>query len=196
MWEQSESVQNIAKAIVSAQKEMEPLIKNAENPFFKSKYADLKACYQACASTLSDAGIAVVQGAGGADNGGVVIYSSFIHSDSGEWMRSSLTLYPKKDKDPQAVGSAITYGRRYLLCAMAGLAPEDDDGNYSSGKHNEESENPVTKDQIQDLVCQLAETGSDEKAFLKYLGAKSFDSLTSAQYEKGLIAIKAKKATK
>ena len=119
-----------AKAMVAAQKATEAVYKANTNPAFKSKYADLAAVVEAIVPALNTHGIAVIQ-APGFDGEMVTVETTFLH-ESGSAMSSVMTLRPSK-LDPQGVGAAVTYGRRYALLAMAGGAPEDDDGNAASG---------------------------------------------------------------
>ena len=127
----SESINELATALAKAQGEITGALKDSANPFFKSKYSDLASCWDACRTPLSKNGLSVVQPAE-ADDTGVTVTTRLIHA-SGQWMQSSLRLIPK-DHSPQAVGSTITYGRRYGLTAMIGIAQIDDDGNAGSGK--------------------------------------------------------------
>lgn len=128
----SEAVDKIAPAYLQAQKNMGDVVKNASNPAFKSKYADLGAVIEAVLPAFNDAGIAVVQspGASYVDGIEVTVQVLLLHT-SGQWMRSRLAMKPTKT-DPQAAGSAITYARRYQLQSLAGVAPQDDDGNKAS----------------------------------------------------------------
>ena len=119
-------VPELLKAFVAAQSEMDGAKKNAANPAFKSKYADLAAVCDAVMEALTKAKIAVIQSPT-YDENGVTIQTIFAH-ESGGMMWEFLTLKPT-NATPQGVGSAITYGRRYALAAMCGIAPEDDDGN-------------------------------------------------------------------
>ncbi len=125
----SEVFGQLALALSKTQGAMNGAVKDAANPFFKSKYADLASCWDACRDALSQNELAVVQLAS-AEGAAVTITTILMHS-SGESLQSALTLTAKED-GPQAIGSAITYGRRYGLCAMVGIAPEDDDGNAAS----------------------------------------------------------------
>lgn len=129
----SESIGKIAPAIVKAQASMGHAIKNATNPHFKNDYADLAAVIDSSKSILSDNGLAVLHGAESDTTDSVTVTARLIH-ESGEWIESSLMLRPSKN-DPQGVGSAITYGRRYTLTAILGMATADDDGNAASGNH-------------------------------------------------------------
>ena len=124
--EQSESVKEIAKALRLVQSELKPAPKESENPFFHSSYADLATVSKAVFPVLTKHGLSVSQIAEG--EGAV---TTILLHESGEWLKGTLTLKPTKN-DPQGMGSAITYARRYALAAVCGLATEDDDGNAAS----------------------------------------------------------------
>ncbi len=125
----SESIAALAAALSKAQGEMEGAAKGNTNPHFKSKYADLASVWDACRSPLAKNGLAVLQPVS-ADGARVTVTTILAHS-SGEWLEESLTMTAQQNT-PQGVGSAITYGRRYGLASMVGIAPEDDDGNAAS----------------------------------------------------------------
>ena len=128
----SESITNLGKALVKAQTQMTTVKKDSVNPHFKSSYASLAAVNEAVLPYLSANGIAVLQGVSSTQDVKFVgVSTTFIHGDSGEWWTEELLLSPTKN-DPQGFGSAITYGRRYLLMAMAGIAADDDDANDAS----------------------------------------------------------------
>lgn len=120
----------LAKAFIVGQTAMEAVKKAATNPAFKTKYADLSEVVEAVVPALNKAGIGVIQ-TPGYDGDWVSVSTTFLH-EGGSSVTSVLKLRPSKT-DPQGVGSAITYGRRYSLLAMTGAAPEDDDGQASSG---------------------------------------------------------------
>jgi len=122
----------IAAALAKAQGEIVGAEKDRENPHFKSKYATLAAVWDACRLPLSKAGIAVFQPV--TTEGVKVTVTTLLAHASGEWIAESLTLKALQDS-PQGIGSAMTYGRRYALAAMVGVAPEDedDDGNGAAG---------------------------------------------------------------
>jgi len=127
---QSESIAKLSEALSKAQGKIKGAAKDTANPFFKSKYADLASVWDACRDQLSTHGLSVIQTTEDSPDGATVV-TTLSHS-SGEWIRGRLTLKPVKN-DPQGVGSAITYARRYALAAIVGVAPEDDDGNVASG---------------------------------------------------------------
>lgn len=131
----SASIAALAAALSKAQGEMEGAAKGNTNPHFKSKYADLASVWEACRGPLSKHGLSVLQPVS-ADGARVTVTTILAHS-SGEWLEESLTMTAQQNT-PQGVGSAITYGRRYGLASMVGIAPEDDDGNAASGRPAQE----------------------------------------------------------
>lgn len=118
----SEQIEAIAAALSAAQSEMAGAHKSADNPFYKTKYADLASCIDAAREPLAKNELAVVQMVTG-DN---VLVTMLTHS-SGQWFRSEYKIEPDKP-GPQAYGSCLTYGRRYCYAAIVGLAQVDDDG--------------------------------------------------------------------
>lgn len=128
----SEQINELAAALAKAQGKITGAIKDSANPFFKSKYADLASVWDAVRDHLAVNGLSVIQSASTTEGGDICVTAMLAHS-SGQWVRDTLTLTPK-DQSPQAMGSTITYGRRYLLAALTGAAQVDDDGNAASGK--------------------------------------------------------------
>jgi len=130
----SAEIGEIAGALSKAQGAIESAAKSSDNPFFKSKYADLAEVWKAARKPLADNGLSVVQLTQGGPT--LITVVTILAHNSGQWMRSELTLQPVK-ADPQGLGSAITYGRRYAMAAICGITQEDDDANAASGKNNE-----------------------------------------------------------
>jgi hypothetical protein len=130
--DQTPTVGKLADALAKAQGAMDAAKKDAVNPHFGSKYANLAAVWEAIRGPLAANGLAVVQ-MSTSDANGVTVTTQLLHS-SGEWIRDRLSL-PVVQKTPQGFGSALTYARRYSLAAMVGVAAEeDDDGNAASAK--------------------------------------------------------------
>ena len=121
------------KAFIKAQSEMGAALKSAKNPFFKSSYADLSAVQSAVYPPFHANGFAIVQ-TGGADEFGQYIETRFIHQAAAPDMFTSRVYLSHKQGDMQSLGSAITYARRYGLCAVSGVPLEDDDGNRAAGR--------------------------------------------------------------
>lgn len=140
--ETSQEIGKLALALSKAQGVMEGAKKDSDNPWFKSKYADLESCWFACRKPLSDNELAVIQ-TFSENNEKICIITTLAHS-SGQWIRGTLSLKPVKN-DPQAAGSAITYGRRYSLAAIVGLSQKDDDGNDASGKNKNKKDKEPPK---------------------------------------------------
>ena len=128
--DQSKTVGKIAGALAKAQSEIMGAKKGSVNPFFKSGYADLFSVIESCREILSKNEIAFVQSNRFKD-GVFLVVTKLIHS-SGEWLSSEMALPMPKGANAQAIGSLNTYGRRYSLAAMAGVAQKDDDGNEAS----------------------------------------------------------------
>jgi hypothetical protein len=131
--ETSAEINEIATALSKAQGEMGGALKDSANPFFKSKYADLASVWDACRGPLSKHGLAVIQAP--TTSGNLVSVMTLLTHGSGQWIRDTLTV-AAKDDSPQAVGSCISYLRRYALQSFAGVAPEDDDAEAAHGRSN------------------------------------------------------------
>lgn len=134
----SEQLNELAGALSKAQGEITHAVKNAKNPFFKSSYADLAAIVDATRGPLSKNGLAVIQGPFTTRTGRVIVRTRIIHS-SGQWIECAIDAEPK-DLGPQAIGSVITYLRRYGLSSIAGVATEDDDGEAGEARKQTEQD--------------------------------------------------------
>lgn len=143
----SESIKELVAAMVKAQLEMKPAIKDSENPHFKSKYADLASVWEALEPFRRN-GIAIIQRPMPFADGMIGLETQLLHT-SGEWM-SGVMETPIVKHDPQGVGSAITYLRRYSLGCMTGLVTEeDDDGNAASHAPQQQAHRPAAAQVMQ-----------------------------------------------
>lgn len=156
--EQSEQINELAASLSKAQGKITGALKDSSNPFFKTKYADLASVWDACREQLSANGLAVVQTVSG-EGEMLRVTTSLIHS-SGQWMRDTLPLKPSKS-DPQGIGSAITYARRYALAAIVGVAQIDDDAEAAMGRKQVEvakiTPDPVDQDKVFQAVVWFKE---------------------------------------
>lgn len=134
---QSIETKEIFTAISKLQSEMKSALKDSSNPFFKSKYADLEACWDAAREPLAKNGLSVIQ-TQDHENGNDFLVTTLAHH-SGQWIKGRLRIVPVK-QDPQAMGSAITYARRYSLAAILGLTQTDDDGEAAMGRANKDGD--------------------------------------------------------
>jgi hypothetical protein len=120
----SENLNELAAALAKAQGEIGGASKDAVNPHFRTSYATLASVRDACREPLAKNGLSVVQLP--ARVGPQVEVVTVLFHASGQWISSRISVVPTKN-DAQGIGAAITYLRRYLLAAMVGVAPEDDD---------------------------------------------------------------------
>ena len=150
---QSESITKLTAALVAVQEHIQPVAKDRVNTHFKNSYATLDAIMESVRAPLASVGLAIVQG-GGAPvsniNGDVVavgVETMLVHA-SGEYVSSVITL-PLAQASPQAVGSAVTYGRRYGVAALLALTTEeDDDGNHAQAATLNKPQ-PMTRPQVE-----------------------------------------------
>jgi hypothetical protein len=123
----SENINELGAALALAQAEMGHAAKDAVNPHFRSKYANLASIIDACRGALTKNGIAVIQSPEfDYSSRSVSVTTRLVHS-SGQWVEGHIGAEVAKS-DPQAIGSAITYLRRYGLAALTSVASDDDDG--------------------------------------------------------------------
>lgn len=125
----SDDISKLTMALSKVQGEIADPKKDTSNPYFKSMYADLQSVLEAVRPLLCKFELAVTQLTAPV-NGSLSLITMLSHS-SGQWLRSMTPLY-MKDKSSQAMGSSITYARRYALAALVGIFQEDDDGNRST----------------------------------------------------------------
>ena len=126
----SEQINEIAAALAKAQGAIQDAAKGGQNRHLGTKYATLTSIWDACRKELSGNSIAVVQAPSTGDDGSVVLTTRVIHS-SGQWLESSMACRPAKF-DAQSIGSVTTYLKKYMLAAMVGVAPDDDDDGESA----------------------------------------------------------------
>lgn len=174
------STVELGKALAAAFAEIDHATKNASNPHFKSTYANLAEVLDVVRAVYKKHGLAIVQLPGPIkrenDFTTVSITTTIIHQ-SGELMGTVMEMPVNADKNgritPHAVGSAITFGRRYALAAAAGITQEDDDGNAGSdGGENDEDDyidelrdkvtRATTADQLKAMRTEVGETGDAE----------------------------------
>jgi hypothetical protein len=141
----SEGTSELFAALSKCQADIKAAKKSADNPFFKSKYADLAEIISVTKDDLAANDLAVVQMPSGI--GGAVGLTTLVTHKSGQWLASYYEMTPK-DQTPQGYGSAITYMRRYAMGSVLKVATEaDDDGNGASGKKSPVK--PTTSDDFE-----------------------------------------------
>jgi hypothetical protein len=118
----SESIVNISKALAKFHSLVSTISKDAKNPFFKSSYASLPHILTEIQEPLEKSGLVITQFP---DNEGLT--TLLIHADSGEYLQATYIMPVAKANDPQALGSAISYARRYAVSSILNLKIDDDD---------------------------------------------------------------------
>jgi hypothetical protein len=179
----SASIAALAAALSKAQGEIDGATKGKINPAFKSKYADLASVWDAIRAPMAKNGLAVVQAPNVDGEGRVTLCTTLMHS-SGEWLSSCYPVNPTKP-DPQGVGSAVTYARRYSLMAMVGVCPEDDDGNAASGRHEPAKviDHPQRREPPKPQTIPIPETDDGWKMWAETYRDALKASKTSEQFE-------------
>jgi len=144
---QSESIAKIAMALAKAQGTIENAEKDSRNPHYSSRYSSLTAVMDACRAALASNEIAFIQSP--STDGVLVRLTTKLAHSSGEWIESDVLQVQAKDPGPQAVGSCITYLKRFQLTSMVGVAPDtDDDGEAAEGRGNGKTQKPVLVPQM------------------------------------------------
>ncbi|HFI0306356.1 TPA: ERF family protein [Streptococcus suis] len=196
----SETIIELSKAFAKMQMELEQPLKNADNPFFKSKYVPLENVVDSITRAANKHGLSFTQFPSSDENGNVTVGTMVMH-ESGEWIEyDPICMKPVKN-DPQAVGSAITYAKRYALSAIFGITSDnDDDGNEATqpGKATPKAvpkkQVPATnnkipkevvkayKDAIQFVIDRTGKNdGSITRWFCEKLGVARIEDITMEQ---------------
>ena len=165
----------LCSALVKAQAEIGVAIKDATNPHFRSKYADLASVVAAIKPAAAKHGLGYVQMFRESQNG-VTVETIIVH-ESGETMPTGPLFVPASKQDAQGYGSAITYARRYSLQTAFGVPSDDDDGNAAAASAPKHSPMPAALDadpvkvsKVVSAVCDLYEVsvrGDDVSYALK-----------------------------
>jgi len=170
----TETTTGLAAALAKAQAEMSNPTKNTTNGHFKTKYADLAACRDAVLPVLAKHGIALVQMAETTEDGRSVELTTTLLHGTERLPCGTLRLPLSGSNLSHALGSALTYMRRYSLCAVAGVAADDDDdGNRYDGKHHDRRppQRPQRQARPHDAPLRAAVFGRLEAALLDAFGS-------------------------
>lgn len=194
----SESIANLAKALVDTQRELKQPFKDKNNPAFKSQYVPLESVTESITKTATKYGLAFSQFATTDENQNVSITTVIFH-DTGEFIQyPPLTLKPAKQRvvidteyingkkvntyanevTPQSIGSCITYGKRYSLSAIFGITSDkDDDGNEASREQQNGQQQQPTQEQLfeegkkraEELITEMNKLGVDRQTIVEYV---------------------------
>jgi hypothetical protein len=182
----------ICAAYVAAFAELEAATKTANNPHFKSKYADLPAVIEAIKPHLAKHGLAFMQMPRPSE-GGIAIETVLIH-ESGDKLPMGVLFVPANKHDAHGYGSALTYARRYALVTCFGLPTEDDDGN-AAVKAQQAPPAPaqtITAAQFAILQDLIDRTGTDVAVMAAYYKVPAIAMLPANTFETAKIALEKK----
>lgn len=196
--QKSEQINELAKALCAAQLEMKHAVKDAKNPFFKSDYATLAAISDACLPALNKNGIAVIQTTGiemhrPPDTGTTTFLQTTLVHTSGQWIAATYPIHPVKN-DPQSLGSALSYARRYCLAGITGVVVGDDDGEEAMSRDAAEkvketaAKVQVTRpsetqlEQLKNAIIKSHWSTNDVKNYLDRMGLKTTKELNWFQF--------------
>jgi hypothetical protein len=182
----SESIAALAPDLVLAMGKMSNGIKNADNPFFKTKYTPLDIVLDIVRPALTAHNLFLIQAPGKVGEDAVLV-GRIVHK-SGEWIQNIIAIKEVKE-GPQPFGSVTTYLRRYQAMALCGIAAEDDDANLGQG--NNQKETPSAKSATPQGV-----TEAQMKAIYKGLPPHIKDGLDAAGVNDTIEAYQFYKAAK
>lgn len=126
-------MKKLIQKLFKVKKELQAVKKNADNPFFSSKYAELNTYLDEVEPRLHKEGLMLLQPCEVRQDGKQVLKTIIIDTESGEQIESVMEIVSEK-KDPQKIGSSTSYFRRYSLASLLAMRAEDDDGSRGSGK--------------------------------------------------------------
>jgi hypothetical protein len=184
----SENIKELAGAMLKVQAELEPAVKDAENPFAKNKYATLNSVVLASRGALLKHGLWLAQYPVPAKQGHLGLVTKITHGASGQW-QSSLMVMPLSKTDPQGYGSALTYARRYSLAALVGLVTEDDDAESACGRKlpkdakKRQNGKPHETEELNGRQPDEADSKSDADSELAKEVLKSLPKLDGINYQ-------------
>jgi len=157
----SETIAELATALSKAQGQIEAASKGSVNPHFKSRYADLNSLRDAIREPLAVNDLSIIQ-LPRVDGNHVEVETMLLHK-SGEYIAETLRM-PFGQNNAQAIGSALTYCRRYSLGSLLNLSSDDDDGNAAvalSGKQDSQGSSKAEHSNIKDEAKKIAQDGTE-----------------------------------
>lgn len=184
----SASIAKLAPALVAALAEIGGVAKGKTNPHFKSKYATLENVIEASKGILAANGIALLQFPAAFSGGAMSLDTVLLH-ESGEWLSGEEAFGVATGKqDPQAVGSALTYARRYAQMAVLNMPAVDDDANAATF-----STTTITQDQADALRVEIEAVGADPAKFLAFFKLKTLEAMPAGRWNEAVAMLEAKR---
>jgi ERF superfamily len=175
----------IATALIKAKANFKPILKTKTNPHFRSKYAGLDAILDAITAALGEVGVLLVQPTVVREDK-TILRTILIHAESGEQIESELAIPPLLD--PQKLGAAMTYYRRFSLCALLAIAPdEDDDGSTANAQAQVKA--PLVpasprEAEVRALIGELKLSGADVTELVQQHFQKQIGVMTQPEFRR------------
>ncbi len=170
----TENLGELVTALIKVQRNLKSAPKSKNNPFYRSKYADLPAVWEMCRESLADNGLVVTQLVRGSKEDPCLV-TMLVHT-SNQWIKSEIPLLLVK-QDPQAQGSAITYARRYGLMAVLGMCQDDEDDDGEAATHPPKHPDSSSKKKVTEELSNaeldeyLKIWGKNKEMFRKFLAS-------------------------
>lgn len=183
----SSETTNLANALIQVQRALQPATKDRLNPFTHSNYATLNSVMDSCREALLTNGIWLTQYPVPAEPGHLGLVTKLVHAESGQW-QSSHAVVPLPKNDPQGLGIAMTYIRRYSISAMLGIVTEEDtDGNLpkDSGKGGTRQKKSPS---MQDSGTSVHPSSPPQPAQLPKLDGITYQEITATDGQVCIVA--------
>lgn len=177
---QSNDLNHLYEALAKVQGELKPVRSNKYNPFFKSDYADLLAVVDGSREILSKYGLSVIQLIQTFDDGTFMLCR--LGHASGQWIESKMKITPPKERDVHALGSYISYIRRYLYSSMLGIVVSDEDDDGNSNVSALEESKKINKSQVDMLEKALLGHKELRNIVLNSLKISSFEEMSPSKF--------------
>lgn len=173
----STNIDKIIPALIKVKSKLKGVAKTSDNPYFKSKYADLNSYIEAVEDLLAENDLILLQPTG-IDDQGTFVETSIVHT-SGQFISASMRLV-LKTQDMQQAGAAVTYGRRFTLGSLLSMKAEDDDGNLASGKETKPAAKSFTPKSAEAKIEFVSAVGKASETIV----AKPTEAKPSAGFTK------------
>lgn len=160
MFETSPQTGVLDASMAKAQGEIQTAVKDKDNPFFKSKYADLAAVWFACRDALSKNGVSVTQWPIHTKDDRLHIITRL--ACDGQWIKAEFSV-PIGKQDAQGLVSATTYARRAALSAAVGVAPDDDDDGNGTAQNSKPTPKQLAQKDAKALTDTIAKFTCPDK---------------------------------
>lgn len=176
-------MKSITAALISAKANFKSIHKNKVNPHFKNKYADLDSILESVSPALCEAGLLLTQPTKLLESGLTVLVTKITHAESGESIESELLI--TIPGDPQKLGAVMTYYRRFSLCSLLAIAPDDDDDGNTAKAASVKASVDLT-DRVADLrkAFEVLNWDPTKKSdWIKTISSKPVGTWGEAEYD-------------